>query len=79
MQMITGKPYEIPSFAQHLNEFSDPKRGNILKKIGASRRFRYRFSNPLMQPFVVMTGFADGKIPEGVLDALVSAPGSHEH
>jgi Cdc6-like AAA superfamily ATPase len=79
MQMITGKPYDIPSFAQHLNEFSDAKRGNILKKTGASRRFRYSFSNPLMQPFVIMTGFADGKIPEGVLDALVSAPASHKH
>ncbi len=68
MQKITGRPYDIPSFAQHLNEFSEPKRGNILKKAGASRRFRYSFSNPLMQPYVVMKGFAENKIPTSFFD-----------
>jgi len=72
MRMITGKAYEIPSFAQHLNEFSEAKRGNILKKTGGSRRFRYTFANPLMQPYIVMKGFADGKIPTGVFDLLAS-------
>jgi hypothetical protein len=67
MQVITGKPYEIPAFAQHLNEFSDMKRGTILLKLGATRRFRYRFNNPLMQPFVVLKGFADGKITSSML------------
>lgn len=62
MQLVTGKPYDIPSFAQHLNEFSDSKRGNILQKMGESRRFRYRFTNPLMPPFVIMRGFADNKV-----------------
>jgi len=70
MQAVTGRPYDIPSFAQHLNEFSDPKRGNILKKLGASRRFRYRFTNPLMQPFVIMRGFADGKVGSQLLERL---------
>ena len=70
MQMITGKAYEIPSFAQHLNEFSETKRGNILKKTGGSRRFRYTFANPLLQPYVVMKGFADGKITADVFDLL---------
>lgn len=73
MQAITGKPYEIPSFAQHLNEFSETKRGNILKKIGETRRFRYRFSNPLMQPFVIMSGFADGKITSSVLTKITAS------
>jgi len=27
MFRITGKDYEIPAYAQHLNEFSDGKRG----------------------------------------------------
>jgi Cdc6-like AAA superfamily ATPase len=70
MQIITGRPYDIPSFAQHLNEFSDSKRGNILKKLGASRRFRYRFTNPLMQPFIIMRGFADKKINSAILEEI---------
>lgn len=59
---ITGKHYEIPSFAQHLNEFSDDKRGKILLKVGEKRKYRYRFTNPLMQPFVVMHGVSDGVV-----------------
>jgi Cdc6-like AAA superfamily ATPase len=62
MKQVTGKTYEIPSFAQHLNEFCDPKRGPILSKTGAKRRYRFRFVNPLMQPFVIMQGFAAGKL-----------------
>lgn len=64
MRRVTGKDYEIPSFAQHLKEFSDTKRGNILRKIGQARRFRYRFSDPLMQPYVIMQGLATGQIDE---------------
>ncbi len=64
LRKITGKNYDIPSFAQHLNEFSDKKRGRILRKIGERRRYRYRFSDPLMQPLVIMQGVVDDMIPE---------------
>lgn len=62
MRRITGKEYEIPSFSQHLNEFTEEKRGPIFQKIGTSRRYRFRFINPLMQPYVIMKGRADKKI-----------------
>lgn len=62
MQTITGKEYDIPSFAQHLNEFCDAKRGQILDKDGERRRFRYRFNNPLLQPFVIMRGIDQNRI-----------------
>ena len=62
MQVVTGKKYDIPSYAQHLNDFCDVKRGPILEKTGAKRRFRFRFVNPLMQPYVIMQGFAAGKL-----------------
>ena len=62
LRMVTNKPYEIWSFAQHLNDFCDPKRGKILRKSGTKRRFRYRFDNPLMQPFVIMKGLESGRI-----------------
>ena len=70
LRMVTGKPYDIPAFAQHLNEFSEVKRGNVLKKIGGSRRFRYHFTNPLMPPYLIMRGFAEGKVTTLLLDQL---------
>jgi Cdc6-like AAA superfamily ATPase len=67
LRAMTGKPYDIPTFAQHLNEFSETKRGDILKKMGQTRRFRYRFTNPLMPPFVIMRGFTEKKVTSEVL------------
>jgi Cdc6-like AAA superfamily ATPase len=70
MGEITGKPYVIASFAQHLNDFCDAKRGPILQRIGLARKHRYRFVNPLMQPFVIMQGFKGSKITNGLLNKL---------
>jgi len=68
MKKITGKSYEITSYAQHLNEFCDEKRGPILQKTGTQRMYRYRFINPLMQPFVIMQGIQSGQIASSILD-----------
>jgi hypothetical protein len=68
MRKITGKHYQIPSFAQHLNEFCEQKRGPVLQKDGTRRRFRYRFLDPLLQPFVIMRGLQNGRIQVESLD-----------
>jgi len=60
LSKIMGKSYAVPSFAHHLKEFCDPSRGPILEKTGDKYNVKFRFSNPMMQPFVVMKGFADG-------------------
>jgi Cdc6-like AAA superfamily ATPase len=62
LSAIMGKPYDVPSFARHLKEFCDPARGPILQRIGEQYRGRFRFANPMMQPFVAMKGFADGML-----------------
>jgi hypothetical protein len=59
---------EIPSFAMHLNAFSSASRGPVLKKDGVLRKFRYRFTNPLLQPYVLMRGIKDGLIAPDMLD-----------
>jgi hypothetical protein len=59
---IRKRDYLIATFAQHLNDFSSSKRGFILTKKGPKRFIRYRFADPLMQPFVVMQGSASGKV-----------------
>ena len=59
MSRIMRKRYEIPSFARHLSRFCQPERGSVLRKEGEKHRYRYRFSDPLMQPFVIMKGIVD--------------------
>lgn len=61
MFKITGSKYDIPAYAQHLSEFCDIKRGNILLKTGERKRIRYKFTDPLMQPYIIMKGIERGK------------------
>jgi len=68
LRRITQTDYEIPTFAQHLNEFSDEKRGRILVKTGTPRLYRYRFRNPLMQPYVIMQGIKSNRIDVAMID-----------
>lgn len=56
---ITSKEYDIPAFSRHLYDFCESQRGPVLIKTGVPRRFRFRFINPLIQPFVIMKGLAD--------------------
>ena len=58
MSEIMGKTYDIPAFSRHLNVFCEGERGPILQKTGQKKRFRYRFINPMVEPFVIMKGLA---------------------
>lgn len=62
LSKIMGRRYEIPNFSQHLDKFCSDDRGKVLEKIGTQRRFRFRFANPLLQPFVIMRGISDGML-----------------
>jgi Cdc6-like AAA superfamily ATPase len=67
MSRIMSKPYEIANYIQHLNAFCKEERGNVLQRTGVPRRYRYRFRNPLMQPFVTLQGFASGLLDRSLL------------
>lgn len=73
LSKIKHKRFDIPSFSRHLNDFCEERRGPILRKFGAKHRFRFRFINPLMQPFVTMQGFASGKIDRQTLEQWARA------
>lgn len=70
LSKIMGKRYEIPNFSQHLDKFATSDRGNALEKSGKERRFRFRFSNPLLQPFVIMRGIADKMLTGDLMNLL---------
>ncbi len=59
LQHVTGKSYDFPQFARHLKQFVSPVRGEVLQVSGPSRRKRYRFTNPLLRPYVVLRGIQD--------------------
>ncbi len=62
-------------FARHLKAFCDPDRGAVLTKIGVEYRWRYRFSNPLMQPYVIMRGIENGLISDEKLREITEEQG----
>ncbi len=67
LTVLKEKSYKIPSFARHLNQFCTEKRGNVLQNTGEKRNIRYRFTNPLMQPFVLIHGLAADLLPYELL------------
>lgn len=64
LETITGTFRDLPAFAQHMNDFSGSgRRGGVLEKIGESYRYKYRFRDPLLQPYVLMRARIDGLMP----------------
>lgn len=72
LRIITGKPYEIPNFAKHLKELSDPVRGQILQRTGEKRRIRYRFASPILRPYIIMRGFGEKIITKAMLNKILT-------
>jgi hypothetical protein len=70
LSAIMGKPYRIPAFARHLSKLCETGRAGVLEKTGERRRYRYRFTDPLLEPFIVMNGLAEGLISPSQLAAL---------
>lgn len=70
MEVVTGREYRIPSFSRHLHALSKQERGPALLRRGIEHRYRFRFMNPLLQPFVLMRGVATGMITLDDLDAF---------
>jgi len=72
MSLIMKRLYEIPSFSRHLTAFCRPERGAVLQQIGEKYQRRFRFRNPLMQPYVVLKGVADGIV---TVDEIMDSAG----
>ena len=53
MAGVSGTP-DISDFVGHLNRFCEKDKGGILECVGSKHQRRYRFDNPLMQPFVII-------------------------
>lgn len=70
LEVIVGRRLEIPAFSRHMKEFLDPARGGVLRREGKPRRYSYRFSDPMMQPYVIMSALTEGVITTQQLGEL---------
>jgi Cdc6-like AAA superfamily ATPase len=64
MSRIMGSTFKTPSFSRQLSSFLGESRGCILERRGEKKRYRYRFRDPLMQPFAILAAIAKKLIPE---------------
>ncbi len=64
MSDIMTKPYDIPAFSPHVSAFCQEDRGPILRRYGTPKNYRFRFKDPLMQPYVIMRGLDSGLITD---------------
>ncbi|WP_341368817.1 AAA family ATPase [Yoonia sp. BS5-3] len=69
---IIGEKRTVEYFNGNLTDFASDKRGDILQQKGTVRNFRFRFTEPAMQPYVLMKGIQAGIIPEDAMSALSS-------
>lgn len=70
LKVIAGRRLDIPAFSRHLSQFLEPQRGAVLMREGVPKRYFYRFSDPIFQPYVILKGVSEGLISEENLHAL---------
>ncbi|HZZ92749.1 MAG TPA: AAA family ATPase [Usitatibacter sp.] len=71
LSTIMRKPYTTEMFGQHLKKLNTADRGEVLEVDGTPRRFRYRFEEPLMQPYVILRGLKDGLLDKATMKRLM--------
>lgn len=74
LSAIMKAHYDTSKFGQHLKILCDQNRGGILELTGEPRRFRYRFIEPLMQPYIIIRGLAEGLIDKATLSGTAPNP-----
>jgi hypothetical protein len=67
MAILTGRDCSVSDVQRHLNEFVTDKRKRVLERHGSPRRFRYRFSDPMVQPYTIIHSLAENLISESQL------------
>lgn len=67
LSRILHKQCTTATFARHLERLSSESRGAVLQRHGGAGTVRYRFVNPLLQPYVTMRGLSEGVVAAGDL------------
>ncbi|MFZ4208665.1 AAA family ATPase [Streptomyces griseoincarnatus] len=67
---IMKMPRKTADFFRHLRAFTEEERGKVLDTRGEGRGTRYYFSNPLLQPYVILRGLQSGLATRDDLPSL---------
>jgi hypothetical protein len=73
-RIIPGKSYQASTFALHMNAFTEGDRGCVLQRFGTPRNYRYRFADPMMQPYVILKGLNEGRLTDEVAEIFSTKP-----
>jgi DNA polymerase III delta prime subunit len=73
LSTILNRPAKVSLFGQHLKILCDPNHGNMLEQVGTDRRYRYRFADPMMQPFILMNGIRDRLVTREQVEKLAAS------
>lgn len=64
LSKLRGKKCSLPYFSRHLSEFAKEKRGPVIQKYGTHKQHKYRFKNPLMEPFSIIRAISCGMLKD---------------
>jgi hypothetical protein len=70
LSKILKKTVRHGNFQRHLIEFVSEGRGGILIRRGEERQYRYRFKDPMMQPYIIMKGIRENMVDHETKSAL---------
>jgi Cdc6-like AAA superfamily ATPase len=73
-KIIPGKNYQASTFALHMNAFTEDNRGKVLQRFGTPRNYRYRFADPMMQPYVILKGLHEGRLTDEIAEIFSTRP-----
>lgn len=72
LSQILHRRVEIATFNSHLSEFCQEKRGKILERDGQPRAYRFRFSDPMVVPFVFMDAVTKNTVSQDQLTLMLT-------
>lgn len=72
LESIVGR--EVRGLTNQVSALTEAGRGHVLVKSGAGREARYRFADPMLQPYILMRGLEQGWATQETPSWLAAAP-----
>ena len=60
MTRLSSRPINLPCLTNQIAALTETGRGAVVEKSGAGKSARYRFVDPLLEPYVLMRGLEAG-------------------